>query len=309
MAAKVLITLADPDAVLAAAAYGAASVIQLQRATTEAFSSPTDVTEIPIVASTFAYTAFDADGDRSSWYRWRVENAGDTELGEWTDPVQGWDPVIPGRLSGSYANPDDFATRLENPLTSRQSHRLARLDQALRDANGQLTDEIIGFSFFKSVADETLTFDGDGTGVLHVHRGIVTLTGVRVKLTASADWTDVEDTDWRLEYWADRGSPHVKPDGEPWDHVVFTGTGSQTYWPRVGNGAELVGIFGWPAVSATARQAEIDLARQALNADPSGAAAPVGPKEFGGPSSSGLLLPQSVYRLQRAISHRHTCDI
>jgi hypothetical protein len=312
MAVKLVIGLDDPDGVLAAAAYGATSVMQMQRSADDTFVAPTDVAEITILAATYYYAYWDAAGDRTSWYRWRLEKGDDTETGEWSDPFQGWDPAIPGRLSGSYAHPDEFLRRVPTKPTTAQTDRLARIDGALRDATGRLTDELGGLSFWRipqTGATEVRAFDGDGSGVLHVHGGIVSLDAVRVKLSATSDFADVLDADWRLEYWADIGSPHDKPADAPYDHVVFTGAGTQRYWPRVRAGAELTGALGWPKAPGTARKAEIDLARQDLAADPSFAGGVVGPGGDLGRPVGPNLLPRSVYDLSLAMSRRFFCDL
>lgn len=311
MAVKLLIGLLDPDGALGTDAYGAGAVIQVQRAADEAFTAPADVTEVAVQAATFAYVVWDASGDRSAWYRWRLEKGDDTETGEWSDPLQGWDPALPGRLSGSYANPDELLIRLGRRPTTAETERVARFDVALRDANERLTNEVLEMSFFRtpqSGETEVRLFDGDGTGVLHVHDGIVSLTGVRVKPFVTGDFEDVVDADWRLEYWANRGAPHSKPAGEPYDHVVFTGAGATLRWPGAHAGVELTGALGWPRVPRGAINAEIDLCRQMNAADPNFAGGPVGPSELGRPTGPNLL-PRSVYDLQTAMARRHWCHL
>lgn len=312
MAVKIVIGLDDPDGILAATAYGAASVLQLQSATDEVFTTPVDVTEIAITAATYQYTHWDAAGTRSTWYRWRVENSADTELGEWSAAFQGWDPALAARLSGAYATLDAFLLRRgTRPPASTASAILARMEEALVEASSRL-DEALGIPglFFQYPQSGTAArvFDGSGDRVLHIHEGIVSLSSIRIKTSDSADWETVTVTDARLEYWANRGSPHVLPSGEPYDHVVLTGAGTQVTWPKVRAGIELTGVHQWPRVPRTASKGTMDWAAQDLAADMSFPGGVVGPEQVGSPVGPNRM-PDSVWRLVNAMAHRHMCAI
>ena len=307
-AVKILITLDAPDGVLAATAFGAGSKIQLQSGTTEAMADAVDVTRITIVAATYAYEYW-ATGDATTWFRWRVENTGDTNAGAWSDPFQGWDPATAARNSGAYATIDDLLLTVQSrPPMASSSDRYARWERALVDAT-DLLDEEIGrrHGFFRSPqtgATEVRTFDGTGDRVLHIHGGIVSLAGLRVRLSTAGDWATVPLTDVRLEYWADLGRRHDPPAGEPYDHVVFTGSGADVRWPRIADGAELTGAFDWPKVPRRAVRATVDWARQLIAADPTMAGGVVGPTELGQPVGPNRM-PEAVYRLRTAMAQRH----
>lgn len=313
MAVKLVIVLDAPDDALATAAYGAGADIELQSAADEAFTTPAAVADIPIVADTYQYTYWDLAGTTATWYRWRLTNAGDTETGEWSDPFQGWDPATAARLSGAYATLDALLLRrgMRPPATT-QSAELARMEQALVDATERL-DEALGQpggGFFRAPQSgtEVRVFDGTNDRVLHVHEGVISVSAIRIKVGVSADWETVAVGDVRLEYWANRGSPHVLPSGEPYDHVVFTGAGSRTSWPGTPAGVELTGAFQWPRVYPPARKGTIDWALQDLAADKTFAGGVVGPAQLGAPVGPNRM-PDSVYRLVSSMSRRHLCAL
>lgn len=312
MAAKLLIVLDAPDEALVSAAYDTGAVIQLQRSTTSAFGSPADVAEIPVVASTYAYTYWDAGGDSYSWYRWRLEDSGDTANGEWSDPFQGWDPATGARRSGAYATPDRLQLRVPTRPGERSTDRLARYELALLDGRERL-DEALGVQgqFFRSPqtgADEVRVFDARGDGVVHVHAGILEVNGVRVRLSPTSGWTTYSAGDVALEYWADAGNHATPPDGEPYDHVVVTGAGSLLAWPNGRASVELTGAFGWPRIPRRAANANIDWARQALAADPTFAGGTVGPSQLGAPVGPNRM-PDSAWRLATDMSRRFWCQL
>lgn len=312
MAVKVVIPLDGPDAILDAAAYGAGSDLELQRDTTPAFSAPAAVADIAIVTGTYLYEHWDAGGTTSSWYRWRLTNTGDTETGEWSDPFQGWDPAVAARKSGAYATLDDALRVLPQKPGERSSDRLARIETALVDATDQLDDALkLRHAFFRSPqsgADEVRTFDGPGGRVLHLHAGLVELTSLRIKRSIRGDWETVDVDDVRLEYWANLGSNHEKPDDEPYDHVVMTGAGTELAWPCGPALVELTGAYQWPRVWRRATRVVVDWARQQLAADPSAAGGPTGPIELGRPVGT-IRMPDSVFRFVTAMNQRHWCHL
>lgn len=311
MAAKLLLILDAPDDVLSPDAYDTGAVIALQRSTSSAFGTPADVDRIAVVAGTYAYTYWDADGTSLSWYRWRLENAGATETGEWSDAFQGWDPATGQRRSGAYATPDRLQMRTISRPGERATDRLARYELALLEGRERIDDALgVQGLFFRSPqegADEARVYDPDGC-VVHVHNGIVELTGIRIKRSPSSSWETVDVDDARLEYWADTGAAHTLPDGEPYDHVVLTGAGSLLQFPGGRASVELTGAFGWPRIPRRGSNANIEWARQALSADASFSGGQTGNQELGRPVGYNRM-PDAVYRLVMSFSRRFWCQL
>lgn len=300
MAAKVTIVLDAPGDVLGASPYGAGALIRLERASSEA-GAYSEIATIAVLAETYLYEHWDAGGDATSWYRWRLSNSANTETGDYSAPLTGEDPAVAARQAGSYATLDDLLLAVGH-VPQAGSRELARMQRALVDATDKLIDEI-GFDFFRHPATgtEVRLVDGTGDGRLHVHEGIVSLSAVRIKESASASFVAVNSADYLL-------SPAVPRSGWPYDHVDFTGVGTYGIWPRVKRGVELTGVFGWPRVPRAVINANIAWARQDLAADPSFPGGIVGPEELGSPSGPNRL-PDAVWRLKRAMSRAHWCDL
>lgn len=301
MAIKVTIPLDAPDDVLSG--YGAGAVLQLQRATDEAFTTPVDVTEIAVVAATYVYESWDAAGDSSTWYRWRAENSADTETGDWSAAFQGVEPALAARNAGSYASLDDLL--LAVPQIPTDSRRLARMETALVETTDQLIAEI-GYDFFRhpQTGTEARTFHGMGTNLLHVHSGIVSLTAVDIRLSIGASWTSIAAADWWLE--VDPGELRGRP-GEPYFHVRLSADASYVVFPKLENAVRLTGAFNWNRPPARVVAANVAWARQTLAADPSFPGGIVGPDEFGRPVGPNRL-PDAVWRLKLSESRRHQCS-
>src|SRR6185369_8250797 len=177
--------------------YGAGALIRLERAPSED-GTYVEIDTKPIVSAKFSYEIHDPTGTSSSWYRSRYSSAdpGATLFSEYSDP---WSDAAPT----TYANLDDFLLRVGRPLTERED----RLEDELK------------MSFFRSPAsgaDEVRLFDGDGSGVLHVHSGIIELTSARFRLNAFADFADPAPGEERVDRPRPpgaRGRPDVR--GQP----------------------------------------------------------------------------------------------
>ncbi|MCI0344977.1 MAG: hypothetical protein L0221_05950, partial [Chloroflexi bacterium] len=295
MAVRVAIALDAPDDALTG--YGAGAIIRVQRSTTEGGSFVNALSE-PVVAATYLYELSDSTGDETYWFRWRLENSTGTETGAWSAEFQGWDPAIASRNVESYATLDDLLLGFAQRPAG--TDKLARMLRALRNGRARV-DQACGYQgmFFRdpqSGSTAVRTFTADGGTVLHVHAGIIALAGIRMKLSTGADWTTVATSDVQLEYWANRGDPHTKPDDEPYDHVVFTGAGSYLSWPGTRAGVELTGAFQWPKPHPRAVVANIECARQELGSDSAYTGGVVSPPDLGAPRSA-LWMPNSLYEL------------
>jgi len=205
-----------------------------------------------------------------------------------------------------FASVDELLLHAPVPDPDRSPEKLVRMQLALEEATEQLLDELGGVRLHRSPAtgqDEVRTFDAPGGRVLHVHGGIVALAGVRIRASVTSDWETIDLADVRLEYWANTGQPHAKPSDEPYDHLVFVGTGTRTTFPRGTALVELTGAYEWPLVPQRAVKASIDIARQALAADPAFGGGPQGPPELGRPQVPNRL-PLSAFNLKMAMARR-----
>src|SRR3990167_2104295 len=102
------ITLEDITAAEILTGYSAGAIVRLQRDTTSAFSTATNLTTITVVSGTESYTYWDSTGTSASWYRTRYENSGGTTLSSWSD---GFQPTGHGTATGSYATRFGVKTR------------------------------------------------------------------------------------------------------------------------------------------------------------------------------------------------------
>lgn len=298
MAIKVVIVLDAPDDALKVDAYGAGALMRLERAASET-GAYAEVATVAVVSATYQYEYWDAGGDETNWYRWRLSNVGNTEQGAYAPPFQGIEAAIAARNAGSYATLDDVVLHMGRVPSD--SLHLARIERALGEAKGRL-DVLAGADFFRhpQTGTESRDYLGTGRAVLHVHGGIVSLTTVQVKTSDDGAWLTVDANDWRLESWAGGGADALNPlPGWPYDHVLLTGRVTYSTWPkgRVPR-ARLTGAFGWSPMPRWAVEANVALARQALAADSSFTGTQFGPDEFGPPPVRELL-PQAVYQLMR----------
>lgn len=296
MAAKLTIDLDAPADALSG--YSAGAILRVQSSATEG-GVYANLTTIPIVATTFSYEYWDNAGDTTTWYRWRIENAGATETGEWSDPFQGQDPAVDTHPSGSYADLDDLLLTVRQTVTDQRW--LARARRVLVETTRDLIREV-GYSHFRS-GTETRYYHGDATGRLHIHEGIVSLATAEIQLSTGSTWTTLDAGDYFLE-----GRPnesYLRP-GEPYFHLVLEADAAHTSFPKVRRGVRLTGVFGWPAVLADARGANVAWTRQKLAADPSLPGGPTGPEEFGNPIGPDRW-PRAVYDFVMAERGRHFC--
>ena len=180
------IPVANPDELLNAGMFGAGAVIRVQTGAAEAGafadvagtgSTPT----IPVVAATRAYTAYAPTGTAASWYRWRVENAGATRLGDWCAAYQG---------GQQYIVPVSSVRARIPGLTATDASR----DAQLLEVMGIVTDEILSYTgrqLFPDPASGTRTVyldhDGADSRTLWIPRGIRAVSYLGVSSTDQPD--------------------------------------------------------------------------------------------------------------------------
>jgi hypothetical protein len=289
---KVTIPLEAPASVLAG--YGAGPLVRLQRAATEGgvYANVTTIAVDGDATPIYHYEYWDSAGATTSWYRWRLENAAGSIVGEYSAPFQGNDPAVSARNAGSYASLDDLLLTVPSrPDAARSSDRLARMERALVEARYQLDDEL-GIDLFRhpQTGTEAFYIQSDGGSTLHVHEGIVTLDSLEVAESVTDPYEMVDAGDWVLE------TPSA---GQPSFHIYALGAVARSTWPTGGRLVRAVGARGWPRVPEHAVKANIELARLALSADGTFQGGTVGPSELGRPEG-GYRLPDSVWRLKRA---------
>jgi hypothetical protein len=286
----VRVTIPNPDDLLRV--YGALAPIRLERSATEA-GVYAEIATQALVTQTYSYEFDDTTGTSTSWYRYRVSNAANTVQSPYSTP-------------GSPTEPDAYATLDDLLLTTSQptndTRLLARYERALREATLDI-DREIGYSALRETGE--FLFHGDGKGVLHVHRGIISLDSIDIRLSFGDSWTalQAQDTGWYLE--GELGKP-VAWDGVYY-HVRLPDTANYTEFPDVKQGVRLTGTLGGDAERR--RAATVAWARQKVGMDnaPMGSVI-AGPEDLGGPISIDRW-PRAVYDLVQSERHRFWCHV
>ena len=245
---------------------GAGAKIEIQRDTTSAFAAPTDLTDVPLVLGQEAYEVFDATGSTSNWYRFRLNNSGETLPSAWSDPFRAGDNV-------AYATVESLREYLG--LTGIAKDNL--LADLLLDASRYIDMEV-GHDFRRHPATsgtEVRTYTTDGGNLLKVPEGIVSLTQVRLAVYSGGSYSTLAGSDWALY------PTEVMPD-ETYRGVVLSDLGTYRDWYTALDGAELTGVFGYTTVPRVVQKATLDLAREWYRQGPGGGA-PTAVNQFGTP--------------------------
>lgn len=299
MAVKVIITLPSPDDVLTG--YGAGAKLRIQSSASEAgtfadLASPT----IAVVAATYQYESWDAAGDGTTWYRWRPENTGGTETGDWSPAFQGLEAAAVARASGAYASLDDVLLQIGTiPADSR---RLAAIEKALAATAEELNAELRRTAYRRPQAGtETWIVHGDGSNYLHVHEGIVSVSTIEVRDATNGTWIALDADDW----WLEGETPGMVsiPSGESYFHVRLSDQSTYTHFPKGEQRVRFTGARGYARPPLRWVQANIALARQRIAASFTYPGGQAGPQELGSPVGPQRL-PDEVWRLKLAESRR-----
>lgn len=262
----VRVTIPNPDDLLSL--YSAGALIRLERAASEA-GVYSEITTRALVTDTFSYEINDTTGSSTSWYRYRISNSGNTVQSAYSSAESPSEP-------DAYATLDDLLLTRSQPITT-DTRLMARYERALREATLDI-DREVGYTALRDTG--TFLYHGDGSGVLHVHRGIVSLTGIDIRLSTGAAWTalQAQDTGWILE-------GHVG-DPQAWDgiyyHVRLLDTATYTAFPSVKQGVRLTGTLGGDAEYRRAACIALANQRVAMDKSPMGGVSS-GPEQFGGP--------------------------
>lgn len=263
----VRITITNPDDLLRD--YGAGALIRLERAATEA-GVYSEVDTETLVTQTYSYEIWDGAGTSASWYRYRISDSGNTIQSAYSEPESPESPQ-------AYASLDDVLLTRSQPISD--TRVLARYEQALRQATLDI-DREIGYSALRETGE--FLYHGDGTGLLHVHRGIVSLDAIDIRLSTGAAFTalQAQDTGWILEGELD--DPQAS-DGL-YHHIRLLDTATYTTFPKVKQGIRLTGTLGGDPETRKAACVALALQRVAMDKSPMGGVT-AGPEQLGGPVS------------------------
>jgi hypothetical protein len=291
---RVRVALDAPNQALSA--FGAGALVRIESAALEA-GPFTEIGTRPVVAATYLYELDDGAGTATTWYRWRLSNAGNTATSDYSDPFLGFGWSAPFTTEGmprAYATLDDllatFRQRVDDTV------RLARLNQTLIRATQQINSKL-KFDFFPHplTGTETRIYDGDGTDKLCVHEGIYTTAGLLVEISqdSGATFVTVSSGDLYAE-------PRNPASGQPYFHLRLTPLSAYRTFPRGRQTVRVTAGFGWAAVPEDVKEATIARARQLVAADPS--LSGVVPLEEVGAFVSVNRLPDPMYQLLRDYS-------
>lgn len=278
------LTVEGPDDLLTAGAYGAASVIRVQSATTETgtFGDITGTGSTPtiaLVAATSSYTGYDPSGTASTWYRTRFESSNASRVSDWSTAFQAGDETA-GLICSLYDVQQELGT-----TTATENERIL-------DVIRQLTVAIEGYCdrwFVPRPLSGTTTYRIHTSygRTLRLPKGIRSITTLAV---ATTDQPESGGTYTALStgtYYLD--PPEMERSaGWPATRICLVSTSTPFY--AASYGVEITGAFGWAAVpydvQGVAQRATI---RRYLGKGGGGAAVAIGPSgtEFLLPDMSG----------------------
>lgn len=295
----ILVSYVVTDPVTQISDLGAGALLRLERGP-EVAGPFTEFATVVLSELVNVYDVWDPEGGESSWYRARFSAA------------DGSDPTTYSAVF--QAGPQSYASRTDLLRTIRQTTADARFLDRATEVLAETTRDLIrsvGYSFFRQplVGTESVTFDGSGKRILHVHGnapriGVVSVDSVQVRYRSTDAWTTLDAGDWRLE--GEPGSTGVEP-GDPYFHVALVSGGRYGSFPRGTGLVRLAGaVFGWAALQRDHREANVAFARQRLAGDPSLPGGAMGPDEYGQPVGPDRW-PRAVYDLVMSEKTRHEC--
>ncbi len=251
--------------------FGAGAKLYWYRDNTSATGAFTDATgNVALVATQSQYEIIDATGAVGHYYRSRVGNTGGTSFDT-------YGPVFQAGAISSYATLDDLREYLSLPDDSRNN----LLSELLRDASDYISAKC-GHDFYRHpqvTGTEVRTFDGNGSGLIRVPVGIVSLTQAELANYSGGSYSILAGADWTLY-------PLDKSDDVSYRAIALSDQGTYRYWPSGFATVRLTGVFGWASVPAMIRKATLDLAREWYRQGPGGGG-PVGVTQFGTPIFGG----------------------
>ncbi len=296
----------DPASLLAAGAFGAGALVRWERSD-DAATTWLEVSTAAIASGQAQYTLWDSAGTAASLYRWRVSNAGNTAVSPYSAAAPGTSPT--DSASGlAYADLGDvlglFQTAITGAATG-DARKLSRLQELLLRSTDELIREMGGRDYFRRPAsgDKTWTQDGDGTPILHVHQGLVSLTTLEVSFDLGISYLTVDSSFWELR-GADPHKTEPIPYGEPYFHVRLKPWGPYPLFIRGASTVRLTGGEGWGAIPAALREGCAERTRQLAYADPSFSGSIPGPDEYAAGGSTTDRWPRTTWNFMRNESRR-----
>ena len=207
---------------------------RLDRDTTAAFSSSTEVVTTVLTSGTERYEVWDASGTTSSWYRFRIENSGGTELSDWSAPFQVITPQEITTLASVKQQVATTSTTDDDLLASKIAGINGRIIQRIGYYPGPSTDTSRVYHG-KDAAGRRLWLPG----------GVRSITTLTVGGSTGATQTAATSTDYI--YGPD--SYLLRP-GEPYAFLEWKDvtTGNWGYWPYGYSNVTITGLFGWNQV-------------------------------------------------------------
>lgn len=233
----------NPDDILNAGHSGAGAVIQLQRDTVEAFSTPVDVSTTAIVTGTRSYTVYDASGGSTTWYRTRYETAAGSGTSDWSAAFQVG--------TTGYCELDDVKQRLDRTGDTTDDELFAEyIDEATDFLRGYLGRDLIDTAL-------THTYDGydavRGGRCLLIPRGIQTISLLEVAATTGASFSTVTAGTYFL-----RPTDQDRAPGVPATELWLSDQSGTQFAPGYDN-VRLTGTFGFASVPQRVQEVALNL--------------------------------------------------
>lgn len=207
----------------------------------------------------------------------------------------------------AYATDDDvLALFIDRPEPNEK--RQARLSSLLQTATDELNGELGGLDFFRhpTSGERTWVVDGSGKQLLHVHRGIASLSAVEVSLDSGLSFVAVDPSHWELRW--DAFSNDEPPDGEPWFHLRMKPFSTFGAFPLGASTVRLTGASGWPRIPSPAIEGVAERARQVAYSDGSYQGSASSDESYGTPTMT-TRWPDVVWKfLSRERARFYACE-
>lgn len=280
------VTVENPDQILNAGAFGAGSLIRLQRSATETgtfanVSGTGSTPSLPVVTGTRIYTGYDPAGAVSTWYRTRYESSDALRVSDWTPAFQAGDETA-GFLCSLY----DVKQEIGNLSSSND-------DETILEKIRQVSIAIEGVTgrwFAPRPLSGTTTYRVGTSSFqrIRLSKGIRSITSLGIASSNQPATGGTYTLATASDYWLD--PPDMDRDaGWPATGIVLNSTSSLRF-AYATFGAEIVGAFGWASVPADIQGVAIRaVVRRYIGKGGGGVAVATGPQgtEFLLPDMSG----------------------
>lgn len=283
---------------LLANAYGAGALVRLESGATSG-GAFTSVSTANLVAGTYLYTIADSAGSASTWYRWRIENAGGTRLSAYTGPFQV--AFEADQLCSLY----DVKQRLNIGATDTTD------DEFLVSAIVQITSEIHAIadrSFLPGPISGTKVLLRDGSDSLEDGRllpfpeGLISVSQLEIAPYTGASFSTIPSSDYFLRPTSEARSPEW-PATELWMTDVPVASNPYPYFPDGFANVRITGQTGFAAVPGVIRRIAENVTIRHYQAKASGSTDRVGGGDFGGrllrwvsPEEAAIIASRFAYR-------------